>query len=620
MKELVTLLITTTLLFANYPESIQVPVTFFDFHSDGSNPDFNPGVAIDTVTLGMVEKKLSRNQLPKSTDKSLYSYDISRWFKPWKPYAEKPQYAWWDGSVDNMETLTGSALQNDTTYINKQIDTTLTFMHQGNGIYNFESSDFFPLDGKGFGSEKTKNWDGKSYKYDHNYSFSMMLEREFVYSKGLRFEFSGDDDVWVFINDELALDLGGCHPEKSGSFDLDNVAETMNLTLGKSYKIRFFFAERQADGSNCKISSNIISAPPNNLNIKVEPDNSVKAGDTLDLTALIDSDTGLVTDIAGSITWTITDANKKNGSDAVTKIDDLAAIVHPHKAHTTLTITATYKDPKEGHTFTDQTEIKVLPGAPHHLSIEATPEKPEAGEEALWNNTPMTQTHILPEEQYREDFYALYRDTWNNWIGPAGDLQWDSWNIADNLLATASQGSNPSQGQGKVERNESIFGGATLLWASIDSMSDTIAVLIDPMYRLECQALPSPFHPDSTIDFPAITEIIPDLEEPKGMIFTMQFKGIVNEYVQPKKMRIVILDMTGNTVRSISLRDDEIPYQFPFSGRTKENNIAAVALLHWDGTNNAGRPVGAGTYFCLFEFEDNGGSVFSEKIHVGVKR
>ena len=87
----------------------------------------------------------------------------------------------------------------------------------------------------------------------HNYGFAMSVSASFKYVKGQYFEFRGDDDVWVFINNKLVVDIGGIHDKVEGAVDLD----TLNLKEGREYPFNIFYAERQATGSNFKMRTSI---------------------------------------------------------------------------------------------------------------------------------------------------------------------------------------------------------------------------------------------------------------------------------------------------------------------------------------------------------------------------
>jgi len=94
----------------------------------------------------------------------------------------------------------------------------------------------------------------------HNYSFAMKVTAQFKYVKGQYFEFRGDDDVWVFINNRLVVDIGGCHSPVEGGVNLDTIGQndpSLKLVEGREYPFHIFFSERNATGSNFKMRTSI---------------------------------------------------------------------------------------------------------------------------------------------------------------------------------------------------------------------------------------------------------------------------------------------------------------------------------------------------------------------------
>ena len=117
------------------------------------------------------------------------------------------------------------------------------------GVHTFQSDAFFPLDDSGWG-----NGGGKR---QHNFGFTTELHTQFLYRGGERFSFTGDDDLWVFIDGKLAIDLGGLHPPESEMIELDALADELGLTAGQTYALDLFHAERHSAASNFRLDTTI---------------------------------------------------------------------------------------------------------------------------------------------------------------------------------------------------------------------------------------------------------------------------------------------------------------------------------------------------------------------------
>ncbi len=134
------------------------------------------------------------------------------------------------------------------------------------------------------------------------YSFGMKLGANFympkdgmVNNQDMMFNFTGDDDVWVFIDGVLVLDLGGIHqalggkinfhtgditydkPQRYGERPAATIAdafskaeEKWDSTAYQKHHLSFFYLERGDGGSNCKISFNLPVKPSKAIDIEKE--------------------------------------------------------------------------------------------------------------------------------------------------------------------------------------------------------------------------------------------------------------------------------------------------------------------------------------------------------------
>lgn len=147
---------------------------------------------------------------------------------------------------------------NDVPGVNMSAPLSITLVRQADGSYVFDDKlddlykskgGFFPIDGMLFGNPPVKSG------IDRNFHFTLEIRTTFTYDASANqvFMFTGDDDVWVFINGKLVIDLGGIHGAQSQYVELNR----LGLIDGQNCTLDLFYAERNRVASNCRITTNL---------------------------------------------------------------------------------------------------------------------------------------------------------------------------------------------------------------------------------------------------------------------------------------------------------------------------------------------------------------------------
>ncbi len=271
-------------------DEIQLTGTLRDFHA--SHPDFemnkdaqwNGNWGFAGLDQGIVEETLGSDRKPVYKGRFWTSTYIGGFWTDTKSTSNSTNFNQW---------------YNNTAGVNQSMPYTITLQKQGD-VYVYDSAvspvgikegvqhvGFFPLDNQLFGNEDN----------EHNYHMTYEVHSKFTYQGGETFKFSGDDDVWVFIDGKLAVDIGGVHSRIEKSVNLDN----LDLTEGESYDFDMFWAERHTVESNFKITTSIEledTTPPSTScatvnystsgNSWIEGENHQEYSNNLDITKIIE--------------------------------------------------------------------------------------------------------------------------------------------------------------------------------------------------------------------------------------------------------------------------------------------------------------------------------------------
>lgn len=230
---------------------VSLPVAYFDQRSDACENmyDMKTREAADArqfewtscnynnkqLEQGLVEYKLGDDYLPVAVGGELIPnrglVDMKRWFTNVK---------------DKSKEYTGSLK--------------LVYREKDTAEFSFVNNDFYPLDNVNFSSGDSVNADGRNHLFTMNFAvpFSVVGNGEEA------FEVAADDDTFVFVGNELVLDMGGIHDVTTGRFTINELGEVYASVENKEMAfsgvrvendsiVRIFHADRNSDESVFRI-------------------------------------------------------------------------------------------------------------------------------------------------------------------------------------------------------------------------------------------------------------------------------------------------------------------------------------------------------------------------------
>jgi fibro-slime domain-containing protein len=223
-----------------------IPVTFRDFNNQ-THSDFERSFPGDGVRLNLISATLGADIKP------VFASSVGC-------LAEQGRQTCRTNYNPDQAVITSAATfdqwYRDVPGVNMTFERELELIQNPNtGLYEYSSNDFFPL-------APTDGFGVTPQGRNKNFLFTSEIHLTFTYVARQQFSFRGDDDLWIFINNRLALDLGGTHGVEQGTIDFDAQAAALGIRPNQNYSMDIFHAERHTDASNFTIETNIACFTP----------------------------------------------------------------------------------------------------------------------------------------------------------------------------------------------------------------------------------------------------------------------------------------------------------------------------------------------------------------------
>lgn len=196
------------------PETITLPISYWDQRQDDCNDPNRQfewtmcQLSTTGALQGIVKDQLGADGLPVPT----YTNSIDAWNANYDPFSKNVT------GQDPVQPSDNFYRWFHETDLSKRFDREITFTRSGNNTYHYGSRGTFPLDDVDFSSADSATQQGHNFHFTAHLQIPMKISADGTEE----FNFSGDDDVWVFLNGQLVLDIGGLHEALSGSFKINS--------------------------------------------------------------------------------------------------------------------------------------------------------------------------------------------------------------------------------------------------------------------------------------------------------------------------------------------------------------------------------------------------------------
>lgn len=160
----------------------------------------------------------------------------------------------------------GRGLGSEYNYISQRADEALGPVENWSAIdpkTNLPYIDLYPVSAGEFANGDEPNvYDQDSWEErlvtEGNQHFCMEVHGVFTYHRGAFLSVRGDDDIWIFVDNKLAIDLGGLHMPAPSYVSLDDfVGNTGKLKAGMEYDFDMFYCDRRTSMSNLRLVTNL---------------------------------------------------------------------------------------------------------------------------------------------------------------------------------------------------------------------------------------------------------------------------------------------------------------------------------------------------------------------------